>query len=55
MNGPGTITFVCRKCTRQQSFFGSDQQSAVQAAKLTGWAQDDKGAVCPKCPARRTQ
>jgi hypothetical protein len=56
----GSLTLVCRKCTREAIFPSLDHIAAYAYATKVGWIfeKDDDGkerAVCPECPAARVE
>lgn len=49
------LDVTCRKCTKAESFFGTDKYEAVKAARDAGWVYswigDGEGVeICPSCP-----
>lgn len=49
-----TLILVCRRCTKEAEFFGTDRYEAVRAARHAGWMYchgDDLSGyeVCPDC------
>lgn len=46
----GTLTLVCRKCTRQGRFAGNTPGAAAELGKLAGWLMPrPEEFICPRC------